>query len=355
MKKSKLTKSIALFLIILGMALLSGCHQNQIPVDDPDEPNTGEVDCDKNPEHEDCKDDDDEKYPFSLGFTLYELEDKDGVSLNAYAVGKYKGEDTVVKIPSTFKDKPVIKISDNTFDSNTKITKVIIPDSIKALGKNVFAKCTSLQEVVFEGVSLIEEIPANTFYKCKALKSITIPPAVKRIGEYAFYQCTNITELRIPIKVTAIGRSAFGAMTSLTRLSVPFIGGGKVDSEEADVLGFVFDTTFYEYTTQISQKLSDSNSKTYFIPTSLKTIELLQSSVTSFGYGALSGVSTVETLIIPANYQKIGDNAFADFTGLNNILFRGSEDDWANVNGQYDAENKETLKGVKLTYNYEGN
>ena len=228
MKKINLTKSIALFLLVIGMVLLAGCHQNQIPGGEPDdEPNTGEVDCEKNPGHENCKDEE-EEYPFSLGFTLYELVDSKGASKNEYAVGKYKGEDTVVKIPSEFKGKPVTKISDNTFENNIKITKVIVPDSIIYLGDNIFSRCSSLQEVVFEGTSQIEAIPDKTFYKCTSLKSITIPTSVKKIGEYAFYNCSSISELKVPIKVTTIGRSAFGAMTSLTRLSVPFIGAFSV-------------------------------------------------------------------------------------------------------------------------------
>ena len=359
MKLMKLTKSIAIFLVILGVCLLTGCHQNQIPVDgvDCDENPEHEeciekpVDCEKNPEHEECIEE--EEYPFSLGFTLYELKDSQGKPLNAYSVGDYTGEDTVVKIPSVFKDKPVIKIKDNTFADDTKITKVIIPDSIEILGKSIFSNCKSLKEVVFEGLGKIQVIPDNTFYKCLSLEKISIPTSVKQIGDLAFYGCSSISELRVPISVVSIGRSAFGAMSSLSTLSVPFIGGGRADSTEVDVLGFVFDNIYTEFTSPISQKVSDKSTKTYFIPNTLKTIEILPGKTTSIGYGALSGVTSVETIIIPSNITKFGDDAFTGATGINRILYSGSENDWQLIIGHYDTGNKEVLDRVEVIYNYQ--
>lgn len=358
MKLIKLTKSIAIFLVILGVCLLAGCHQNQIPVDvdcekNPDHEDCKEepIDCEKNPDHEDCKEE--EEYPFSLGFTLYELKDSDGKPLNAYSVGDYSGEDTVVKIPSVFKDKPVIKIKDNTFSDSTKITKVIIPDSIEILGKSIFSNCKALKEVVFEGLSKIQVIPDNTFYKCVSLESITIPTSVKKIDDLAFYGCSSISEMKVPISVVSIGRSAFGAMSSLSTLSVPFIGGGRADSLEAEVLGFVFDTIYTEFTSPISQKVSDKSTKTYFIPNTLKTIEILPGKETALGYGALSGLTSVETIIIPGNITKFGDDAFAGSTGINRILYSGTANDWQLIIGHYDTGNKEVLDKVEVIYNYQ--
>ena len=366
MKNLKLTKSIALLLFILGIFVLTGCHQNKLPVDDePDTPPTGEVDCEKNPDHEDCKDDSDdsddkEEYPFSYGFTLYRLKDPDtNEHIDAYSVGNYKGEDTVVKIPNVYKDKegkefPIIRIKDNAFENNTKITKVIIPDSIEELGNNIFSRCSSLEEVVFDGISKITKIPTNTFYKCTSLKDITIPTTVKIIEDYAFYQCSSIAELRVPISVVLIGRSAFGAMTSLSKLSVPFIGGGRADSLEAKVLGYVFDTAYTEFTVQLSQKVSETSTKTYFIPSSLKTIEILSGSSKSLGYGALSGVTSIETIIIPSTIEKFDDDVFAGATGINKIIYAGSKNDWLEIIGLYDTGNKEVLDEVEIIYDYAG-
>ncbi len=354
MKTKKLTKSIAFLLLILGIFLLAGCHQNQIP-DDGDEgetPGTEIVDCEKNPDHEDCKEE--EEYPFSRGFTLYPLLDPlTKQPLNTYSIGEYTGSDTVVKIPSVYDGKPVVKIKDNTFADSTKITKVIIPDSIEILGKNVFSNCSSLTEVVFEGISKIQIIEDNTFYKCSSLIQFAFPPQVRKIGDLAFYGCSNISELRVPISVTSIGRNAFGDMTTLSTLSVPFIGGGKSDSTESNVLGYVFSNVFTNFTTPISQRVSEKSTKTYFIPTSLKTIEILTGKTSSIGYGALSGVTSIETIIIPSTITKFSEDAFAGATGINRILYSGTESEWGLISGilNYDT-NKEVLDRVEVIFNY---
>lgn len=357
MKIMKLTKSIAIFLLIICGCFLTGCHQNQLPTDvdcdkNPEHEDCKEepIDCEKNPEHEDCKE---EEYPFSRGFTLYELKDSEGTPLNAYSVGNYKGEDTVVKIPSVFNGKPVIKIKDSTFADNTKITKVIIPDSIEVLGKSIFSNCKLLKEVVFEGLGKITVIPDNTFYKCSSLEFVNIPTSVKQINDLAFYGCSSISELYIPISVVSIGRSAFGAMSSLTTLRVPFIGGGRADSVEVDVLGFVFDNVYTEFTSPISQKVSETSTKTYFIPNTLKTIEILTGKENTIGYGALSGVTSVETIIIPQTITKFENDAFAGATGINRILYSGSKNDWQLIIGHYDNGNKAVLDKVEVIFNYQ--
>lgn len=349
MRMIKLTKTIVLLLAFVGIFVLTGCHKNQIPGVDPDDPDV--VDCEKNPEHESCKDDDDEDYPYSLGFTIYELQDSNGQLLNGYAVGNYKGEDTEVIVPAVWKEKPIIKIIDGTFENNSKITKVVIPSSVQIFGKNVFAKCTALTEVVFEGVSSLQEIPVNTFYECTALRSFTIPGSVRKIGEYAFYHCSSINELAVPTTVKSIGKAAFAAMTSLNKISLPFVGGGNATSNDSGVLGYVFNNIYTEFTTPITQKVSENSSKTYYLPNALKTIEILDGAK-ELSYGALSGLITVEKVVLPASMNKFEENAFASATGLSIIGYRGGSDKWVEITGRYLEGNKEILESVEIIHNY---
>lgn len=387
MKNIKLTKFLALLLVFLGLLSIAGCHQNRIPSDDLEDEPTGDVDCEEYPDHEDCKDDEpehehvpcpdcgkctaddcdgaaedkctcdeepEEEYMFSMGFTVYPLKDSEGNYLDAYSVGDYIGEDTVVNVPSVYDGKPVIKIKDATFAKNEKITKVIIPSSIQMLGNNVFSNCTALQEIEFEENSQLAKIPNNAFYKCTSLKEITIPDSVRVIGDYAFYQCSAINELYISSNVQAIGRSAFGAMTSLSKLSVPFIGAGASDSAEAKVLGYVFDTVHSDFSVQISQKISETSIKTYYLPTSLKIIELVEGGYTYLGYGSLSGLSTVESLILPASFDRLYSEVFSGTTSIGKIYFRGTSAQWLEVVGQHSTGNKEFLANVEIVYDFAG-
>ena len=47
------------------------------------------------------------------------------------------------------------------------------------------------------------------FYKCSRLTSVVIPNSVTSIGNYAFYDCSGLTSVVIPNSVTSIGDYAF--------------------------------------------------------------------------------------------------------------------------------------------------
>ena len=66
-----------------------------------------------------------------------------------------------LSIPPTIEDKPVTMIGENAFRSCTKLTAVVIPDT----------------------VTRIED---KAFYGCVGLASLTVPDSVTSIGKYAF-------------------------------------------------------------------------------------------------------------------------------------------------------------------------
>ena len=52
------------------------------------------------------------------------------------------------------------------------------------------------------------------------IESVTIPPTVKTIGQYAFTDCTSLTEITIPESVQSIGNRAFWRCFSLRRIAI---------------------------------------------------------------------------------------------------------------------------------------
>ena len=65
------------------------------------------------------------------------------------------------------------------------------------------------------------------------IKSVVIPPSVKRIGERAFAYCERLQEIIIPAGVEIIDKEAFGDCHSLKKVhiseTVKFIGAGAFD------------------------------------------------------------------------------------------------------------------------------
>ena len=90
-----------------------------------------------------------------------------GSTTSGIVITGYHGTAVDVVIPDAISGNPVVSIQ-NTFQRNTTITGVTIPESVT-------------------------EIVSSAFSGCSSLTSITIPDSVKSIGESAFSGCTSLT------------------------------------------------------------------------------------------------------------------------------------------------------------------
>lgn len=90
---------------------------------------------------------------------------------------------------------------------NTSVSKTIsIPSSVISIGRNSFAYCVNLEELVVPtNVTFIER---GAFSGCINLSSITIPESVKFIGKWAFGHCKSLKTIKIS-KNTVIEDYAF--------------------------------------------------------------------------------------------------------------------------------------------------
>ena len=144
--------------------------------------------------------------------------------------------DSIVKIPASYKDKPVVGIEVNAF-SFRGVTEVIIPDSVvyiaekafessfqlekvhlgngvKRIGAYAFSNCTNLTVIIF-GTGL-ETIGDYAFESCEKLSSVRLPDSVKTIGECAFSHCDSLTNVTIGKQIETLGMGIFESCRSLT-------------------------------------------------------------------------------------------------------------------------------------------
>jgi hypothetical protein len=104
-------------------------------------------------------------------------------------------------------DYPVTTVIDRyDFDltpfSETQVTKVTLPSSIKKIGVGAFSKSQYLQEVVLnEGIT---EIGEGAFFECHELTTINIPSTVSVIHKSIFYECNNLQTLTLPDGITSL-------------------------------------------------------------------------------------------------------------------------------------------------------
>ena len=130
------------------------------------------------------------------------------------------------------------KISDNAF-SYCGLSEIVLPNSLKTIGKYAFDHCTDFTELVipesvetvatcaFEYCEGLQTLTVNggalelySFWYCKNLVTATIGGKTSSIGDSAFSNCTNLTDVTIGNSVTYLGSGAFWNCTSLKNISI---------------------------------------------------------------------------------------------------------------------------------------
>ncbi len=98
-------------------------------------------------------------------------------------------------------------------------TNVTIPEGVKVIGRAAFITCKHLISVTIpEGISSIED---SAFSRCWLLKNVTIPGSVKRVGWGAFYGCQRLMNVTIREGVKIIGDAAFWGCNCLESVTIP--------------------------------------------------------------------------------------------------------------------------------------
>ena len=97
---------------------------------------------------------------------------------------------TDLTIPESINNKIIAKIGDNAFANQTRITKIILPDTVESIGENAFSGCINLNSI--SSLNSITTIGRTAFQNCTSLQSIYIPSNTTYIGAAAFAGCSNL-------------------------------------------------------------------------------------------------------------------------------------------------------------------
>ncbi|MGC1391444.1 MAG: leucine-rich repeat protein [Bacteroidales bacterium] len=205
------------------------------------------------------------------------------LDLSRAVIVEYSGTDGPGGYGSPFETYPANTLpldaffNNNTFLGKTSLTKVILPESITAIGPDAF-----------EG--------------CNGLISVSIPDSVITIDYDAFFDCNGMTSIYIPSSVTSIGNQAFSANSAMITVASDNAYYSSYD-------GVLFDKDKYKL---INCPISKSGS--YYIPSSVKSIE----------NGAFEACNQLTSITIPTSVISIGDVAFYYCLGLSSITIPSS-------------------------------
>ena len=128
----------------------------------------------------------------------------------------YIGGGAVVNVPQSFNGKVILSIGDKAFESNTTLTKVVLPDTVINIEHRAFANCTSLREITMNGVKAI----GSEAFKGSGLENIVLPPVLENLGKYALAD-TCIESCVLPASIIFPGDYAFAGCKNLTNVVFP--------------------------------------------------------------------------------------------------------------------------------------
>jgi hypothetical protein len=118
--------------------------------------------------------------------------------------------DSRITINSIILPESLKYIGKNAFYGNHLLTDITITKNVEKIGNSAFNQCGVLANVTFAEGSKLKEIGDNAFYYCKELTSISLPNGLTRIGDDVFAACYKLTNMVIPASVTYIGLNGLG-------------------------------------------------------------------------------------------------------------------------------------------------
>lgn len=132
-----------------------------------------------------------------------------GVSMNSdktLKIHTYEGTSPILDIPEKIGNFTVTKIAAGFCMNRDDIHAVIMPDTIKTIGKDAFKNCFELESIRLS--ENLKEIPV-CFCHLTEIKSVKIPDSVTKIRKKAFQDCTKLKEVKLGKELKQIGKDAF--------------------------------------------------------------------------------------------------------------------------------------------------
>ncbi|MGN0521657.1 MAG: leucine-rich repeat domain-containing protein, partial [Eubacterium sp.] len=208
----------------------------------------------------------------------------------------YSGTDKSLTIPSTIKGYSVTSIKEWSF-SDSKLTKVTIPDSVTKIGDYAFYNSVSLKNVIF-GNSL-KNIGESAFKSCISIENLVLPNSVTTIGISAFDGCKNIETIEIGSSLKTIS----GLNDGFATLPHGMMQNYKLKSITVDKNNKYFSSVDGVLFNKDASKLllypDNKSTTTYYVPTTVKKIEK----------NAFINTTKLNNVVIPKSVENI-DNAF---------------------------------------------
>lgn len=214
---------------------------------------------------------------------------------------KYIGDDTSVIVPEWIEGYPVRELADKAFADCKNLVCAELPNSLEALGEELFSCCSSLKEVSMPEIFGTNEIPA-----CKGLEKTEAYAICAKEND-----AVDFEDLTVSAAYGKNGKFVFRHQES-----------GEVDFKNAvftdPCVGIVKEGRYLVY----RGRNMTIPKRMFFGCTSLQRVTL-SSYITAIGEGAFSDCKSLEEVILPDGLRSLPDKCFENCTGLVSIQGAG--------------------------------
>lgn len=214
----------------------------------------------------------------------------------------------------------ITAIGEGAFSNVEGLKTIIIPPTVKRIEKNAFKSNTTLENVIIQerNGEGMEYIGDNAFYGCTNLKSINLPDTITYIGECVFRFDSSLDNVKLPNRIKTVKQMTFQSCSNLKNLEL---------SEDLEELGAESLQYTALVTLKVPQNLKTIGSGALLINTLLE-IDTSESDYYEYKNGILytkdlktlvMGLSNITSANIETTVETIKGTAFSQCSKLSAI------------------------------------
>lgn len=110
----------------------------------------------------------------------------------------------------------VTRILAEAFRDHDEVVELVLPSTLRFIGKGAFRGCTGLREVLIP--ECVSEIGDAAFSGCRSLEFASLPSGITELGNSVFSRCSGLSRVCGGEFVYAVGAGCFSGCVSLSAL-----------------------------------------------------------------------------------------------------------------------------------------
>ena len=229
----------------------------------------------------------------------------------------------------------ITEIGDYTFKNYSFFKRIEIPAHVEKIGEYAFDNCINVTEIIIhDSVTYVGE---RAFAGCENATKLVIGNGLEKLGEYALNHMTKLEEVEFGTSYSTIDKEFFYYVDNLKK--VTFNGDVRLNKEAFSELENLEEVYFkgdakigaYAFANCISLKNIELGGDcdiyrfAFYGCTSLEEIDISSTTLTTLPESAFENCESLKSITLPESLYKIGKNAFAGCTALEEVIFEDAD------------------------------